>query len=74
MNGRPPKLIGRFDPREASERPNHMEDFLRCVRTGETPRCNVDEAFIESITYLMSVASYHQKRQVRWDAEKEEIV
>ncbi len=51
-----------------------MENFLQCVRTGETPRCNVDEAFIETATIVMSVESYHQKRQVRWDRKKEQIV
>jgi hypothetical protein len=44
------------------------------VRTRETPRCNEDEAFIEAATLLMSVESYHQKRQVRWNPEDEEIV
>jgi len=34
----------------------------------------VDEAFIETATYLMSVESYKQKRRVRWDAAKEQIV
>ncbi len=55
-------------------RPNHMEDFLRCVRTRERCQCNEDEAFIEVATLLMSVKSYFAKRQVRWDKVKEEIV
>ncbi len=51
-----------------------MQDFLRCVRTGERPKCNEDEAFIEAVAYLMSVQSYHGKREVRWDPEAEAIV
>lgn len=51
-----------------------MQDFLRCVRTGERPKCNEDEAFIEAVTYLMSVESYHKKREVRWDSQTEAIV
>ena len=43
-------------------------------RTGERPKCNEDEAFIEVVTLLMSVASYHEKRQVRWDPAAEVIV
>ena len=54
--------------------PNHMVDFFNCVRSRGTPKCPVDEAFIETATYLMSVESYKQKRRVRWDAAKEEIV
>jgi predicted dehydrogenase len=53
---------------------DHLVDFLRCVRTREQPRCNEDEAFIETATLVMSVESFRQKRLVRWDAEKEEIV
>ena len=63
-----------YDASKAPEWPTHMQDFLRCVRTGERPKCNVDEAFVEVVTYLMSVASYHKQRQVRWDSEAEEIV
>lgn len=54
--------------------PNHLVDFFNCVRSRGTPKCPVDEAFIETATFLMSVASYHQRRMVRWDPIKEEIV
>jgi predicted dehydrogenase len=74
MGGRSPKLIHRYDPTKAPRWPNHMEDFLQCVRTGQKPRCDEDEAFIETVTYMMSMESYHKKRQVRWDARNEEIV
>jgi hypothetical protein len=51
-----------------------MENFFQCVRTREKPRCDEDQAFIEAMICLMSVESYHKRRQVRWDAGKEEIV
>ena len=63
-----------YDPGSGPRWPNHMEDFLGCVRTGGQPRCHIDEAFIEVISYLMSVTSYREKRLVRWDAENERIV
>ena len=53
--------------------PNHMDDFLQCVRTGGRPKCHIDEAFIEIATALMSVESYRRRREVRWDPGKEEI-
>jgi len=56
------------------QQPNHMEDFFNCIRTRGTPKCNVDEAFVECATFLMSVESYRQRRQVRWDSAREEIV
>jgi hypothetical protein len=49
-------------------------DFLNRVRSRGTPKCPGDGAFIETATYLMSVVSYLQKRLVRWDLVKEEIV
>jgi predicted dehydrogenase len=69
-----PEPTFRFDPESAEPRPSHAEDFLRCVRTRQRPQCNEDEAFIETVTYLMSVESYRRRRQVRWDPEREEIV
>jgi len=63
-----------FTPGKEHRRPDHLEDFLECVRTREKPRCNEDEAFIETAVVMMSVEAYRQKRQVRWDAEKEAIV
>jgi hypothetical protein len=54
--------------------PNHMVDFFNCVRSRGTPKCPVDEAFIETATFLMSVESFMRKRMARWDAVNEEIV
>jgi len=59
---------------KTSQQPNHMMDILSCVRSRDRPRCPVDEAFIETATFLMSVESYHQQRLVRGDPVKEEIV
>jgi predicted dehydrogenase len=63
-----------YDPSQGPKWPNHMQDFLECVRSGETPRCNIDEAFIEAVSFLMSVVSYREQRLVRWDREKEQLV
>ncbi len=54
--------------------PNHLVDFFNCMRTRGLPKCNVNEAFVEVATLLMSIEAYKQKRQVRWDPVKEEIV
>jgi N-acetylglucosamine-6-sulfatase len=74
MGKKPPEPRYQFDPGKAAKWPSHMEDFLQCVRTREKPRCDEDEAFIETATLMMSVESYNQKRQVRWDAKHETIV
>ena len=73
-NERRPEPVQFYASGKEDRQRNHMDDFLHCVRTREKCRCNEDEAFIEVATLLMSVKSYHEKRQVRWDAKKEEIV
>jgi predicted dehydrogenase len=56
------------------QQPNHLEDWVNCIRSGGVPKCSTDEAFIETATFLMSLESQRQRRVVRWDAAKEEIV
>jgi predicted dehydrogenase len=74
------------DPQEAETPPDyvfkkgelevtdHMQNFLDCIRTGERPRCDVDRAFEEAATILMSVEAFRRERKVRWDSVREEIV
>jgi len=68
------KPFQKFDPAKAPQVPSHMEDFFNSVRSRKPAKCNEDEAFIEAATLVMAVASLKEKRQVRWDAEKEDVV
>ena len=45
-----------------------------CIRSPGNPKCATDEAFVETPTFLISLKSYQQKRVVRVDSVKEEIV
>lgn len=54
--------------------PNHMVDWLECIRSRGTPKCSADEAFIETATFLMSLKAQQERRMVRWDPVREEIV
>lgn len=63
-----------FKAGKEHRKPDHLLDFLTCVRTRGRTQCHEDEAFIEVATLMMSVEAYRQKRQVRWDPVKEEIV
>lgn len=67
-------LPKRYARGQTPQQPNHLEDFFNCVRTRGKPKCDVDEAFIECATYLMSLESYRAKRRVRWNRYREEIV
>lgn len=69
-----PKPTFFFEPGKKHRKPGHADDFLNCIRTREPPQCNEDEALIETATFMMAVESLKQKRQVRWDPEREDIV
>jgi hypothetical protein len=69
-----PQATYEYDRAKGPKWPGHMDDFLTCVRTKGTPKCNIDEAFIEVATLLMSTEAHRRKREVRWDTKKEEIV
>ncbi|MBD3268428.1 hypothetical protein GF373_17310 [bacterium] len=63
-----------FDPDKTPEQPSHMQDFFNCVRSRKKPKCHVDEAFVEAATAIMSVKALKEKREVRWNADMEEII
>jgi predicted dehydrogenase len=63
-----------YDRGKTPAQPNHVQDWLDCIRTRGTPKCSTDEAFIETATFLMSLKSQQENRMVRWDAVREEIV
>ncbi len=52
----------------------HMQNFLDCIRTGQTPNCPFDVGFRTSIACRMTVESYRQGRTIKWDPVKEELV
>jgi predicted dehydrogenase len=54
--------------------PNHMMDWLNCIRSRGAPKCSTDEAFIETATFLMSLKAQQEQRMVRWDGVREEIL
>ena len=40
---------------------NHVQNWIDCMRSRETPRCGVDRAFDEAVTIVMSVESLLQR-------------
>ena len=52
----------------------HVQDFVDCIRTRRKTRCNEDVAFQEALTCMMTDRSFKEKRTVKWDPVKEEIV
>ncbi len=52
----------------------HIREWLECIRRGETPSCNIDQAFEEAMTAHMGTRAYLEGRTMYWDKDKEEIV
>jgi len=63
-----------YERGKAPPQPNHIVDWLNCIRSRGTPKCSTDEAFIETATFLMSLKAQQEGRMVRWDPVREEIV
>jgi predicted dehydrogenase len=51
----------------------HIAEWLDCIRSGQQPSCDIDQAFEEAMTAHMATISYHEKRMVFWDEDKELI-
>jgi hypothetical protein len=71
---RKPDLPKGYERGKTPGQPNHMVDWVNCIRSRDTPKCSTDEAFIETATFLMSLVSQQERRVVRWDATNEAIV
>lgn len=71
---RNPDLPKGYVRSQTPPQPNHIVDWVNCIRSRGTPKCSTDEAFIETATFLMSLKAQQERRMVRWDAAREEIV
>jgi len=52
---------------------SHMANFLRCVRSRETPRASVEAGFRHAVAGCMAAEALHSGRVVRFDAERLEM-
>lgn len=73
-HNRNPDLPKGYERGKTPYQPNHIVDWVNCIRSRATPKCSTDEAFIETATFLMSLKAQQERRMVRWDAAREEIV
>ncbi len=53
---------------------SHQRDWIDCIRSGKRPRCDMDRAWEEAVTIVMSVEAYFKERKVKWDPVNEQIV
>ncbi len=53
---------------------SHMANFLRCMRTRQTPRASVDHGFQHAVAGCMAAVSLESGRRVSFDREKLELI
>jgi predicted dehydrogenase len=54
--------------------PEHMENWLECLRTRKQPVATVHDGFAQSVACMMAAESYWTGKKVYWDAAKEAVV
>jgi predicted dehydrogenase len=74
-----PQKVNRKDGNEMtgvtrSDPKAHMQNFFDSIRGDKQPNCPFEIGYRISIACRMAVESYRQKRTMRWDPVKEEIV
>ena len=52
----------------------HIKEWMHCIRNNETPSCNIDRGFEETVTFYMANLAYLQNRIVMWDEANEVII
>lgn len=52
----------------------HMKEWIDSIRNNTQPSCDIDQAFEEAMTAHMGTLSYHHKKQVFWDPDKDQII
>jgi predicted dehydrogenase len=67
------EMVGKTPTPRALHRA-HVQNFLDCVRSGNEPNCPLGLGFRVAIACRMAVDSYRQRRTLRWDPVKEEIL
>jgi predicted dehydrogenase len=72
----PPSLLGSYRPRERGsyeKASNHIQDFLKCIRTRRQPVCNAEVAHRATTACHIANLCVCLGRPLTWDPAKEEF-
>ncbi len=73
----PPSLLGPYKPRERGtyeKAANHIQDFLKCIKTRRQPVCNAEVAHRATTACHAANICVCLGRPLKWDPAKEEFV
>ena len=59
---------------EPQPRPDHMDNFLQCIRTREKPHCNEIFGYRVMVAIGMGVRAYREEKVMLFDPVEEEVV
>lgn len=52
----------------------HLKEWFDVIRNGGVTSCDIEKAYVDTITVLMAHKSYVEKRRVEWDPIKRKII
>ncbi len=55
------------------DRPDHVLDWLQCIRSRQTPNANIDAGYQHATTVLMAMMAFDTGSRMVYDPEKREI-
>jgi len=58
---------------EPIERPDHILDWLQCMRSGNEPNASIDAGYQHSVACIMAMIAYDTGKRQIYDPEKREI-
>ncbi|MGI6457651.1 MAG: Gfo/Idh/MocA family protein [bacterium] len=59
---------------EVEKRPDHMDNWLHCIKTREKPVLDAETAYKTMVTIAMSVESYRQGKVLYFDSKNEKVL
>jgi len=71
---RGPDRLERVIKIEPEPSTSHMRNFLECVRTRQTPRCDIQAGFSHAVAGCMASTALETGRKVRFDPARLELV
>jgi predicted dehydrogenase len=61
-------------PKTLPRSPGHQRDFLNCVRSRREPTTGIRYAYAMTVPMCLGRVSFHLRRPIRWDPEREQVV
>ena len=74
LGGEPMHIDPQLHEPDQQNIPELWADFVKCIRTGETPVCDIEIGHRSTNMSLLGMLSLKLGRSVRWDGEKEVVL